>query len=88
MAAIGMEAGAAAGVGVPLSGSALGSGTVGAGVIPTRTIPDRITTRLLRSWRAVGHAYGFGATDTGHTAGRGAAGKRKPAARRAFRVSF
>ena len=77
MAATGMEAGAAAGV--PLSGLDLGSAMVGAGVIPTRTTLDHITTRFLRSRPAAGHAYAFGATDTGHTAGRGAAGKQKPA---------
>ena len=36
----------------------------------------------------LGARYAFGATDTGHTAGRGAAGKKKPAGRRAFCVSF
>src|SRR5262245_27973488 len=84
MAATGMEAGAAAGGGAPLSGLESGSGTVGAGVIPTRTPRGLITTRFLRSRIAAGRAFGFGATDTGRTERRGAAGKKKPAGKAGF----
>src|SRR5262245_51006257 len=84
MAATGTEVGAAAWVGVPLSGLDSGSDTVGAGVIHTPTTPDRITTRYLRNRPAAGRVCASGATGTGCPAARGAAGKRKPAARRAF----
>ena len=86
MAATGMEVGAVVGVGVPLSGLDLGSAMVGAGAIPTRTTRDHITTRrpIPRDRRAAGRGYAFGATGTGHTAGRGAAGKKKPAGQAGF----
>jgi len=59
---------------------------VGAGAIPTRTTRDHITTRrpIPRDRRAAGRGYAFGATGTGHTAGRGAAGKKKPAGQAGF----
>ena len=74
----------------PAFGLGLGLGYGWGWGYPYAYYPGPITTRrpIPRDRRAVGGAYAFGATGTGHIAGRGAAGKRKPAARRAFRVSF